>query len=145
MISYYMYDTNGIIVTTGACTEEEYSLQVQPGSSVTIAQGVADMNTEFVDIQGSGELSKKPVLPYTAHATQVLADGIDPLLIVVPDNLNIQVVICPVIENNSEKITDVITDGTLELSFDTPGEYSIQLIHPAYLPVEFTVEAISTT
>ena len=75
----------------------------------------------------------KPIQDTTLSNTSVLANEIDAVVL---QHLPIP---CTVTVANAVYEVD---DGTLEISFDTPGEYQVTVTSFPYLDKTFTVEAI---
>ena len=81
----------------------------------------------------NGEATLCPTQETTLSHTFALANGIDEVV------LQYLPIPCTVTVANAVYEVD---DGTLEISFDTPGEYQVTVTSFPYLDKTFTVEAI---
>jgi len=80
-----------------------------------------------------GVLNKKPIQQTTLSNIPVIANGVDCGVL--------QYLPTPCTVSMNGEVYEV-TDGLLELSFDTPGEYQVTVSAFPYLDKTFTIEAI---
>ena len=112
------------------------------GSSLVIASPINDAETED-SVEGIPRLeydyvidniiTPRPAQQTTLSNAPVIANGID--------STAIQQLPIPCTVSMNGEVYEV-TDGLLELSFDTPGEYQVTVTAFPYLDKTFTIEAI---
>jgi hypothetical protein len=126
--NYVVHDQNGMIVRTGSAPEGMISIQAGTGEYAIEAAG--DDLTQYVV---GGAVTDKPAMPVSIDKTTVSADGIDLATISgIPVGA-----LCRV----ASIAEAVVNDGTIELTFDNPGDYEITIIAFPYLDYTVTINA----
>lgn len=125
---FYVHDSEGRILRTGYCPVD--SIPLQAATDETAVEGVADIDTQYVDTR-TGEVKEKPNLPVEVDKTTMAADGIDTVTLA---NLPESVVLMEYSHYN-------IDDGLFEFTVDLPGEYLIKILATNYMPYELLVTA----
>lgn len=110
MVNYSTYNpTTGLFVGTGRCAESYF-----PERS-NVIEGVYDKESQYYDISG-GAVADRPANQATIDKTSA----------VVAEAVTISNIPNPSTALVSGQTIEV-TDGTLEMDFDLPGEYSIKI------------------
>jgi len=125
---FYLYNSEGRITSKGFCCDDDYDLQQE--EDVTKVEGDPDLENDYVL---NGVLTQRPEMSVSISKLTVDADEIDFAEVTqIPIGTNV------FIDRISQGSCD---DGTVELTFDTPGEYLIKLVKFPYLNKEFTINA----
>jgi hypothetical protein len=131
-MEYIIYNKyTGLISSTGSCPLHDYNNQ-SLGMGEEIMEGIANDSTQKINLT-TMEVVEKTVLPSSINKTSMLADGAD--LIVISNLPN------PTDVNISGERGYTISDGFIEFTIDTPGEYKIICHSRLYLDVEYTINA----
>ena len=129
-MNFVIYNrTNGKIERAGSCPDGMEHLQVFLPTDEIIA-GEADINNHYIV---GGVLTTRPANPATIDKTEIIANGRDVAVISNLPNPS-EVLIIPI-----GRYT--VTDGSIEFSTDTAGDYKITISSFPYLDKEFTVHA----
>jgi hypothetical protein len=111
----------GAILRSGSCPDSVVALQGQAGEGVLEVSGLLSATTWYVDLTGAPAIAAREPLPAFDRLTAT-ANGVD------------QVTCGPGLPNPTAVIVSgaavsafTVTDGTLELTFDTPGAYRVRL------------------
>jgi len=133
MISlFYIYDSSGRILRTGACPNDHVSLQA--GAGETAVAGSADDAVQYYDT-GASSLADRPANPTTIDKTTVASDGTDMVVLTgVPPSSTVSV-------TGPMSTSTIVNDGVLQLTFDTPGEYVVRVESFPELNKEFVINA----
>jgi len=122
MIHATYYDTTtGEIDHIAVCLDDIVP-PAPPGQAIYL--GELNMATDYVD-PVTGEPATKTLLGATVDKTSVTADGVDLVTITGLANPTKVRVTGPNGETDYQ-----VTDGTLELSFSTPGTYRVRMFAP---------------
>lgn len=129
---YIIYDKyTGVINSTGSCVPNAFNVQAL-SINEEIMEGSARDLTEKINLT-TMEVIGKTVLPSTISKTSMSADGIDSITISnLPNPCSV------LIEGESEYN---VSDGNIEFTMDTVGEYKIICHSPLYLDVEYKINA----
>lgn len=130
--AFIVYDIEGRIIRTGVCDASLVDLQAKQGEAVM--PGTADATQNYVDVLLQ-QVMLKPVLPAQADRVSLPADGVSVVTIAplpVPTEVTI---LGPILDIVS------VTDGRLDLTFDTPGHYRITLSAFPYVNKEIVIDA----
>lgn len=141
--TYALYWTaTGQIFTIYTGVEANRQLQAGQSYKLLAAENITDY-THRVDVgllpgdAGNLDLVAKIELPGSLDKANITADGADMATI---SGLPTQGgAVSGEIVGQAE-IT-AFSDGVLGLTFDTPGTYTARLVHPLYLPREWTITA----
>lgn len=85
------------------------------------------------NVDGSGWFDFQLIIPVTSDKTDIIANGIDKVTF---SNIPIDTIVTI----DDEDIAEV-TDGSLELTIDTPGEYHVWFTNTNYLSVRIIINA----
>lgn len=128
MGEFVVYDTStGRIKTYGGCTNGQETAQAVAGESVALGSG-GDL-THYVS---GGAITPKTSGTATIDKTTMTADGVDVA--------TISGIIAPAIAWVGNDAYD-ISDTSLELTFDTPGTYTVRLDQIPHMLQEFVIDA----
>ena len=127
------------ITTTGEIVSTGYGDIITgfdwlPGNETVIA-GIANFDTDYININNTNTVTAKTIMGIMENNTNVIADGIDPVVLTMLPN--------PTYITISGSVDDRIevTDTTIEITFDTPGTYTLLLESFPYLNKEVIVNA----
>ena len=129
-IQFVTYDTTtGQISSTSICPEEFLPLQVTAGQGI-ITGVAADDTSKYVV---ADVITDKPSMPLVIPAGDAVADDLTEFVITgVPTDCAVTV---------DGEALPLVTDGSLELTFDLAGEYKVIFIKFPYLDDEVTINA----
>jgi len=132
MSNIVVFDSmSGEILRTGHVHTYMAAMQAQVGE--TVIEGTANDATQYIL---AGVVTDKPQLALTPDKTTVIADGVDvSTTLSVPNPTNV-VITGPA--NDSFQVTD----GSLELTFDTAGTYTVTLSAFPYLDQTIEITAV---
>lgn len=122
---YIVHDALGKILRHGTCPDADFIHQASnPGE--TVIEGVVNDATQYIL---AGVLTDKAPMPVTVNKTVV--------------NENEAVILSNVPVGTLASVDGdktIVNDGTLEVIFDTSGEYKIRLSLFPYLDYEVTIK-----
>jgi hypothetical protein len=129
--TFIIYDTRtGEIKRTGNCPTDMVVLQPDGSNFEAVMEGEADDSIHYIL---NGVLAMRPENPSTIDKITMAANGVEITTISNIPNPS-TVTIFPI-------AMYTVTDGTLQFTIDTPGEYKITIQGAPYLNKEFTVNA----
>lgn len=129
--SFIVYDTRtGVIGKIVTCPPDMIELQVNPDNYETYIEGEADDSIHYIL---NGVLAMRPENPSIIDKVTMAANGVE--IATISNIPNPSTVMIPQI------LMYTITDGILQFSVDTPGEYKITIQGAPYLSKELTVNA----
>jgi hypothetical protein len=121
-MQYVVYETStGTIRSSGVAPEEMVAIQANAGESTLVITGLVLDTTHYVNIAANPPVVV-PLMTITATLT-----GLDLVGVPMP---------CTVIIDG---ISYTVTDGTAELSFGSPGTYTVRVEALHYIPREYEV------
>ena len=126
----WRYSIDGQLEATLYLTDEEFAKYTH---ITTVEPPEQTVTHRAFWVDDTWSLVQVTPFPLTINSTTVLANNLDTITL---EDLPIP---CTVTVANTVYEVD---DGTLEISFDTPGEYQITVSAFPYLDKTFTVEAI---
>lgn len=132
MISLFtVYDSvTGAIKRTGTAPDSMIAIQAQTGEAVVTGQ--YDAAAQYLP---GGVPTARPAMTSTIDVTTVPADGVTPITISgAPAPCNIDVA-------GPASYTSSDPDGTIQLTFNLAGTYTVTLSAFPYLNQEFTIGA----
>jgi len=130
MGTHVIFDATGKIERVVDCPDSMATRQVKSGES--IIPGVANDNTQYVV---AGVITDKPPMTTAINTTTVPADGVTPITITgAPIPCNFEV-------TGPANYFGSDPDGTLQLTFNLAGTYTVKLEAFPYLPMEYTINA----
>ena len=137
MESFITYSTTtGDISGSGVCSSRaDMTPLLEPGEA--IMEGEADPKTKMVDI-ATGEVIDRPPVNIVADSTAI-ADGVDEAVI---SGISVRAKV--MVSGPVFAFFENITDGTLELSFDVPGRYSVAIYENDYEVEKVFIEVSET-
>jgi hypothetical protein len=117
-MTYVVYEsTTGRILKSGTCPPSMLGIKAKEGETALAGDGLD--STHYVDISADvPALTKKSEIP-GFDRTVVAADGVDAATITGLPN--------PTFVTLSTGAGASVEDGTLALTFDTPGDYTVDL------------------
>lgn len=129
--SFIVYDTRtGRIKRTGICPIDMMDLQADVSNYEIIMEGEANDAIHYIL---NGVLTMRPENPSTIDKTTMAANGVEITTISnIPNPSTVEIL--PI-------AMYTVTDGTLQFTIDTPGEYKITVRGFPYLNKELTVNA----
>lgn len=128
MPDYVVHDASGRILRYGGCPEDQVSAQAGAGELAIEGSG-GDMS-HYVT---GGVITPKTPSAATLDKTSVTADGVDTATI---SNIS-----PPAFVWIGNEMIGETSDSSVELTFDTPGEYVIRLDEVEHFLKEFTINA----
>jgi len=130
---FALYDpSTGEVITTGSAPDNMVDLQSAPGLNRYVGQ--VDPVHQYIDVTDPANpvVADKQPLPYTVDKTTVVADGVDIVTISgLPDSAEVEV----------SGAVATPTAGVVELTFASPGDYTVQMRAFPYLDAEVTIHA----
>ena len=138
-IGYVGYDATGRVVSEYYCHRDEFSLQA-PGANevglLEIPEGYTGIFDYYVDLN-TMEFQLLSDLGPTLNKPSAVADGVDTVTISsLPTATEFTVMGPGIMPQHGE-----VNDGSLELSFDTPGTYTVMLWAPGHKARELDIDA----
>lgn len=128
IIDFIVHDADGRILRKGTAPSTMVSIQAGVGEHAI--EAVGDDVAQYVS---DGVVTDKPPMPITIDKTTVSADGVDVVTIAgVPVGA-----ICKI----ASMAEAVVNDGTIELSFDSIGDFMVTISAFPYLDYEVMVSA----
>ena len=131
MSQFVVYDTStGAIERICGCANAS---EITLNAGTAVIAGAADDWLQYVL---AGAVTDKPSIGAVISAVTAPADGVSSITISGLPNPTSAAISGPGV---SSAIT--VTDGSLVLTFDTPGEYTVKLTKLNYLPTEYAINA----
>jgi len=119
MKTFTIYDPEtGVIKRSGYCPDRDVGLQAQDGEEMI--EGSSDFRTQYVV---SGEVVSRPPMPFYIDRDGVAIGGVATVTML-PVGTVVKV------DGQDEVVVD---DGVLEFTFDTAGEYQVEMKKFPYL------------
>jgi len=138
IVNYIGYRADGFIVSQYSCPAEFFDLQGPNENEAGLLIIVDDLDPSgfYVDTNTLQLVPKQPIQPVLDKPT-VVADGLDVATVSgLPIPCGVEVL------DGVQVVEAVVDDGSLEITFDTPGTYRI-ILHsaPAYEHAEVQIDA----
>lgn len=128
---------SGEIVGMGTAPEAYVAAQKQPDCDVLVVEGKSDYRaTHYVaDPGGTPTLTPLQAMGASASAITVPADGVTAITVSgLPDPVSLQV-------TGPVPAAAEVTGGSVDLTFDEPGAYTLRFTRVSYLPFTVTIDA----
>jgi hypothetical protein len=138
---FAIYDDTGAILQVGHYDEATWNLILStdnpyPGQHLIALEAMADLTFAQRNYVTGGVVTPKQEMSAAADKTTIAADGVEVATITglpIPCNVTVAGLI-------SGQVT--VLDGTLELTFDHPGDFQVTATSdPIYLPWSVTIRA----
>lgn len=127
---FFVHDASGKILRYGSCPQSMVGAQAEAGE--TVREGTADPGSQYWD---GTQLADRPPMPSSIDKLTAVADGVDVVTISgLPNPTDVRIT-GPAFDAFE------VTDGTLELTFDPPGKYTVRLSSFPYLDQEYVINA----
>ena len=131
MIEFTLYYTDTGRIHCSGTSSDEMLDQDYSGQGLSLAAIASSPNTQYIS---NNMLLERPDMGCLISATEVLANSTASATI-----SNVPVGAEAFINRTN---IGVVNDGTLELTFDEPGTYTVRLELFPYLDTEFTINAV---
>lgn len=115
------------------CSAPFVDVQNEVKQDEDIIEGVADDSCEYINVD-TYEIIPRPSFPSLNEFPEVLANGTDPALISnIPSGTSAYF---------QGEFIGIVNDGSLEMTFDHPGTYTVRLELFPYIPQEYVINAV---
>lgn len=137
MTPFTVYDPNtGRILRSGIAPNDAIAtMQAIPENHESVLLALSDELTQYVDV-GTGTVAYKPGVGGAIDKTEVVADMVDAVTITGIDSEAMVTVSGP-----NPTFEMMVLDGVMVLTFESAGEYQVEVSKDMMVPQTFTVTA----
>lgn len=132
MTAYTVTDKAGRILKTGHCPDD--MVDIQPAADELVFRVDSDELNEYIDVPTGAVIQRPTMLDASPNSATIAADGVQAFSCTLPVPTTVYVA-----GGIAENLT--VLDGSLSLTFDTPGTYTVRLESFPYKTRTITINA----